>query len=142
MGHVNGHSLPRALAVLVETGWWSATNDRLRLNVPPVERDTRLIALDVPGMIAETQALMDVRAQGAGAAFGLVADGERLEGLLDISQAIVIAVNHEEQALALDYSLDAAPRVLATADRAEGVRWIEVAPRVEEFLEAVARASA
>jgi hypothetical protein len=138
--YVNGYALPRPLATLVSAGWWSPRNHRLRLNVPPVEIEERLIALDVPGMIGETQALVDAFTRGAGAVFGLADDGAP-PGLLDITQAVVIAVNYGEEFLALDYSVGDVPRVVATADRAEGVRWIEVAARVEDLLDAAARAS-
>jgi hypothetical protein len=107
--------------------------------LPPIEG--RLIALDVAGMIGETQALVDALTRGAGAVFGLADDGAPSPGLLDITQAVVIAVNYGEEFLALDYSVGDVPRVVATADRAEGVRWIEVAARVEDLLDAAARAS-
>jgi hypothetical protein len=127
---VNGHELPRALAELAQAGQWQ----RLTLNAPPVEIEEPLVPRTGSEMGRNTQVLADALAAGDGALFGLAEAGGGSPGLLDITQAVVIAATFGEEFLALDYSAGDPPRVVATADQAEGVRWVEVAPRFERLI--------
>jgi hypothetical protein len=128
---VNGHELPTRLQHLTATGTWGTSTRRVDADQLELAFDDELILLTPDEMAQNTQVLNDALAHGTGNAFGL---GERT-GLLDPSAAVVIAATMGEQALALDYTAGQTPRVLATSDQPEGVRWVEVAASFDELAE-------
>jgi hypothetical protein len=130
---VNGHELPSRLQHLTATGTWGTSKRRVDADQLGLAFDDELILLTPDEMAENTQVLNDALAQGTGNAFGLGPLSPATTGLLDPSAAVVIAATMGQQALALDYTAGQTPRVLATSDQSDGVKWVEVAASFDEL---------
>lgn len=130
---VNGHMLPSRLQHLTSTGEWGTAKRRVDANQLGLAFDDELILLTPDEMAENTQVLNDALATGSGDAFGLSPLSPAISGLLDPSTAVVIAATAGQQVLALDYTAGPTPRVLATSDHSDGIKWVEVAVSFDEL---------
>jgi hypothetical protein len=130
---VNGHTLPSRLQQLAATGEWGTAMRRVGADELGLAFDDELVLLTPDEMAENTQVLNDALDTGTGDAFGLSPHPPATSGLLDPSAAVVIAATTGQQALALDYTTGQTPRVLATSDHADGVKWVEVAVSFDEL---------
>ena len=80
-----------------------------------------------------TEELQAAWQRGEGKLFGLT-EARSESGLLDITQAVVIGATFGQEVLALDFSVGADPRVVATQYQSGSVNWIEVAPNFAQLL--------
>jgi hypothetical protein len=135
MTSVRGHVLPTALVELLATRRWGPGVAPARLRALTGSADLDL--LDLAGMHTNTDALVAAFERGGADALGLTR-GTAAPGRLDVDQAVLVAASLEQDALALDYAGVARPRVVATTDGPDGVRWVEVAPTFEALLDVTA----
>lgn len=131
---VNGLVLPESLAARAASGRWGPSTRPDSTGLPIVDRDD-LVLLSPDGMARNTRQLRAAMADGYGDLLGLAAAAGRAEpGFLDVERAVLIAVTHGQEALALDYSTPGPPRVVATNPGPGGPKWVEVAADVDELL--------
>jgi hypothetical protein len=131
---VNEHVLPPRLAHMIAEGRWGPSCRTADLSTLPIEDKDDLVLLQVSEMVRNTYELRAALARGDGELFALIEDGPPVPGFLDINKAVVIAVTHGEEVLALDYSVGEEPRVVATHYEPGNVKWVEVAQSFDELL--------
>lgn len=132
---VNGHVLPGALVQAIASGRWGTAAQTADLSMLPIADTDDLAFLDVAAMEQNTRELYTACDRGDAALFALTQGDAQVSGWLNVTHAVVIAVTHGQEVLALDYAVGTEPRVVATQDTSEGVRWVEVAPTCAQFLQ-------
>lgn len=112
LAHINGLELPDSLIELMERNRWKRPKnlDALRA-ISGMAKPEKLDFLKLRKMGAETEALFNVYKEGHGDLYGLVYD-EPADDKLDVHRMIVLAVNDDEEGIALDYRSEP-PSVMA-----------------------------
>jgi hypothetical protein len=145
LGSVNGLKLPKSLVSLLKSDGWKRPTDTRRLaQILPIQRPEELSFLSLDGMVRETSAMVRLYEKGLGAIYGLTSsrshDQPPHPELLDVDKAIIIAVNSDEDAIALDYKFDVHTPAVAVSSFGEGDKgsWRQVATDFATFVEAIA----
>ena len=140
---INGLTLPTLLCGLVEAQAWKRPDDSdLFREVVQVENPNDFAFLDFDGMKRETDAACALAADSAMARiYGLLPMAQREtlvvgEALLDVTKAVMIAINWDEDAIFLDYRQSPEPLVvlLSWSDASREAARRTLAPNFGEFV--------
>jgi hypothetical protein len=138
---VNDLTLPEALSALLRQKRWRrpVSVEALR-SLSGIQSLEKLEFLSYQRMHAETTALFGLYRDGFGATYGLTYTRAKNAppDALDITKMVTLAVNDDEEGIALDYSADAtSPAVVSGIWFGEGddarVAWKKIAPDFETF---------
>jgi hypothetical protein len=138
---VNDLTLPEALAALLRQKHWRrpVSVEELR-SISGIANLEKIEFLSYQRMHAETNALFGLYRDGFGSTYGLTYTSAQnaLPDALDITKIVTLAVNDDEEGIALDYSASAdKPAVVSGTWIGEGdsarVMWKRIAPDFETF---------
>lgn len=139
MTSVNGLELPGELVDMLSAGLWKIPENQELLKDVGIEDVSDLEFLSLAAMTQNTDALKRMAAGERGELFGLSSGGEGPleEGRLDVTKAVMIAATRGQEALCLDYSVGASPRVVVTRYGPGGVTWVEAAKSLGALLDSL-----
>jgi SMI1-KNR4 cell-wall len=134
--YVNGLTLPDLLIEILESGRWKAPEDKILLANFGIEDVGDLEFLTLEEMESNTAQSKMLIEKGYGDMMGLTSKNEMApDGYLNVSQSVVIAATHGDEALCLDYSNSENPKVVASCVLNNKMRWKTVAESFEKFVE-------
>lgn len=138
---INGLPLPQLLEDLIVQRRWKMPADQTVLKqLTGIQNTKRLRFLSLDGMIRETNGAFTIFAQGHAATYALASSKHAQApiedvAVLDIDQAVLIAINSDEETIHLDYRTSRDdPRVLASNWVGNGAVWKVAAARFSSFV--------
>lgn len=134
--HINGLELPDSLIDLMERRRWKRPKNIETLRaITGMRKAEKLDFLSLRKMGAETEAVFNLHRDGHGDLYGLVYD-DPARDKLDVHYMIVLAVNDDEEGLALDYRSDPPSIIAGTwlgSGEDERSIWRTIAPDFSTF---------
>ncbi|MEM8582946.1 MAG: SMI1/KNR4 family protein [Bacteroidota bacterium] len=140
---VNNLKLPSKLVQLAKKGQWPPVlnqNNFAKISYSSYAEEMKFA--NIEEIIGLTKDLILISKMPQGKYYGLTSDfvgDKKIDGLLRVDKAIVIAYNSEEEFVCLDYSEnDECPMVSMNAWVVNECRWVVFANSFDEFLEKIA----
>jgi hypothetical protein len=142
---VNDLTLPEALSALLrQKRWRRPVNVEALRSISGIQNLEKIEFLNYQRMHAETNALFGLYRDGFGATYGLTYTGAENAppDALDITKMVTLAVNDDEEGIALDYSANASSPVVVSGTWSEPgddahVVWKRIAPDFATFAQQI-----
>jgi hypothetical protein len=134
---VHGHKLPPQLVAFINGGMWVRPDELRHVSeLSSIQGANDLQFLSLSGMERETTALRRLSSDGLGHTYGLTSQDDKLHEFAPVQSLVVIAVNVDEEMVALLYE-DADPYVVATIVSDMSIRWKRIADTFAEFVRSI-----